>query len=97
MPYLVESVVSSGSTVPLYLFCGATMAAVSGMGAAFAILPAYEADLFGTKYVSAVHGRMLMFSSCAGVVGEYFNYVLVCYFLTKFYRSVHAIETSRNL
>ncbi len=69
MPYLVESVVSSGSTVPLYLFCGATMAAVSGMGAAFAILPAYEADLFGTKYVSAVHGRMLMFSSCAGVVG----------------------------
>lgn len=70
IPYLVDSVVTTGEALPLYLFCGATMVAVSGMGAAFAILPAYEADLFGTKHVSAVHGRMLMFSSTAGVVGK---------------------------
>jgi nitrate/nitrite transporter NarK len=72
VPHLVDSVVTSGETIPLYLFCGATMLAVSGMGAAFAILPAYEAELFGTKHVSAVHGRMLMFSSTAGALGTAF-------------------------
>lgn len=69
IPYLVDSAVATGEALPLYIFCGATMMAVSGMGGAFAILPAYEADLFGTKFVSAVHGRMLMFSSIAGVAG----------------------------
>lgn len=68
-PTLIEQAVSTGSTVPLYLFCGASMAVISGMGAAFAILPAYESDLFGTKNVGAVHGRMLAFSSLASITG----------------------------
>ena len=37
------------------------------IGGAYAILPAYEADLFGTKYVGAIHGRMLLFSSSAAL------------------------------
>ena len=78
VPYLVESVMTTGSTVPLYAFIGCTMAAISGMGAAYAIMPAYEADLFGTKHVAAVHGRMLMFSSMAGVCGKLFSiYILI--------------------
>eukprot|EP01040_Poterioochromonas_malhamensis_P010003 gene10003-10869_t len=71
LPYIVESVVTSGSTLPLYLFCGGTMAAISGMGGAFALLPAYEADLFGTKNIAAIHGRMLLASSSAGIAGPY--------------------------
>ena len=39
------------------------------IGGAYAILPAYEADLFGTKYVGAIHGRMLLFSSSAALAG----------------------------
>jgi hypothetical protein len=69
LPTIVDSVVSSSSAVPLYAFCGVTMAAISGMGGVFALLPAYEADLFGTKFVGAIHGRMLLFSSVASVAG----------------------------
>jgi MFS family permease len=68
-PTLIEQAVTTGSALPLYLFCGASMAVISGMGAAFAILPAYESDLFGTKNVGAVHGRMLAFSSLASICG----------------------------
>lgn len=71
LPYLVESVISTGSATPLYLFCVSTMAAVSGMGGAFAVVPAYEADLFGTKNVAAIHGRMLLCSSAAAITGPF--------------------------
>ena len=39
------------------------------MGGVFASLPAYEADLYGTKYVGAIHGRFLTFAACATVLG----------------------------
>lgn len=67
--------ISTGSSLPLYGFCAATALGVSAMGAAFALLPAYEADLFGAKYITAVHGRMLLYSSTAGVVGLYPTYL----------------------
>ena len=38
-------------------------------GGGFATVPAYLADVFGTKYVSAVHGRLLTAWSAAGVFG----------------------------
>jgi hypothetical protein len=38
-------------------------------GGGFATVPAYLADVFGTKYVSAVHGRLLTAWSAAGVLG----------------------------
>ena len=31
------------------------------MGGVFAVLPAYEADLYGTKYIGAIHGRSVDF------------------------------------
>jgi MFS family permease len=71
LPYLVEGVVSTGSALPLYLFCAGTAAAVSGMGGCYALLPAYEADLFGTKSVGAIHGRMLLGTTAAALVGPY--------------------------
>ena len=57
-------------TVILTYSSASTMCAVSMMGGVFAILPAYEADLFGTKFVGAIHGRMLLFSSAAALAGE---------------------------
>jgi hypothetical protein len=69
LPNMVESVVASGSAVPLYAYCASTAVAISMMGGVYAILPAYEADLFGTKFAGAVHGRMLLFSSAAALTG----------------------------
>jgi len=38
-------------------------------GGGFATVPAYLADIFGTKYVGAIHGRLLTAWSTAGVLG----------------------------
>ena len=38
-------------------------------GGGFATVPAYLADLFGTQYVGAIHGRLLTAWSTAGIVG----------------------------
>lgn len=35
------------SAVPLGVFIGSTLVAITFMGGVYAILPAYEADLFG--------------------------------------------------
>ena len=39
------------------------------MGGVFAVLPAYEADLYGAKYIGAIHGRFLTFAAAATVLG----------------------------
>jgi len=39
------------------------------MGGVYATLPAYEADLFGNKYVGPIHGKVLLASTLASVVG----------------------------
>jgi MFS family permease len=38
-------------------------------GGGFATIPAYLADLFGTRFVGAIHGRLLTAWSVAGVLG----------------------------
>ncbi|MGQ0636481.1 MAG: OFA family MFS transporter [Planctomycetaceae bacterium] len=62
-----SSVVSP--TVRLGLFYFATMVIVSMYGGGFATIPAYLADLFGTKFVGGIHGRLLTAWSTAAVVG----------------------------
>lgn len=69
LPTLVEQVMATGSTIPLYGFCASTVLVISAMGGVYAVLPAYEADLFGTKYAGAVHGRMLLYSAAAALTG----------------------------
>ena len=45
-------------------------------GGGFATIPAYLADLFGTQFVSAIHGRILTAWSTAGIVGPVIvNYI----------------------
>ena len=42
---------------------------VSMYGGGFATVPAYLADVFGTQFVGAIHGRLLTAWSVAGIVG----------------------------
>src|ERR1700738_4696720 len=42
---------------------------VSMYGGGFATVPAYLADIFGTQFVSAIHGRLLTAWSTAGIIG----------------------------
>jgi hypothetical protein len=49
---------------------------ISMYGGGFSTIPAYLADVFGTKYVGAVHGRVLTAWSAAGVFGPVLvNYI----------------------
>jgi len=53
----------------LIMFYAATMLIFTMYGGAFATIPAYLADIFGTKYVGGIHGRLLTAWSTAGVLG----------------------------
>jgi hypothetical protein len=49
---------------------------VSMYGGGFATIPAYLADMFGTQYVGAIHGRLLTAWSTAGIIGPVLvNYI----------------------
>ena len=48
---------------------------LSMYGGGFATVPAYLADMFGTQFVGAIHGRLLTAWSTAGMIGP----VLVSY------------------
>ena len=54
----------------------ATAIILSMYGGGFATIPAYLKDIFGTRYVGAIHGRLLTAWSVAGVLGPVLvNYI----------------------
>ena len=53
----------------LGLFAASCCVIASMYGGGFATVPAYLADMFGTQYVGAIHGRLLTAWSTAGIVG----------------------------
>ncbi len=53
----------------LLMFYAATMIIFTFYGGVFATVPAYLADLFGTRYVGGIYGRLLTAWSVAGVLG----------------------------
>jgi len=53
----------------LGLFAAAFCLIASMYGGGFATIPAYLADIFGTQFVGAIHGRLLTAWSTAGIVG----------------------------
>ena len=57
----------AGGTIGLFILTFCIIASMYGGG--FATVPAYLADIFGTKYVGAIHGRLLTAWSTAGVLG----------------------------
>lgn len=50
-------------------FYAVTLVIFTMYGGGFATIPAYLADIFGTKFVGGIHGRLLTAWSVAGVVG----------------------------
>ena len=53
----------------LGLFAASCCVIASMYGGGFATVPAYLADMFGTQYVGAIHGRLLTAWSTAGIIG----------------------------
>lgn len=73
---LYATVPWAASTGALALFVGMFCIILSMYGGGFATVPAYLADMFGTKMVGAIHGRLLTAWSTAGVLGPVLvNYI----------------------
>jgi MFS family permease len=53
----------------LAMFAAAFCIIASMYGGGFATVPAYLADVFGTQFVGAIHGRLLTAWSTAGILG----------------------------
>ncbi|MEC9300847.1 MAG: MFS transporter, partial [Pseudomonadota bacterium] len=69
IPFTAAQVNVNPSVVWLVYFYAATMIIFTMYGGGFATIPAYLADMFGTKYVGGIHGRLLTAWSTAGVLG----------------------------
>jgi MFS family permease len=66
---LYASAPSMGNAGNIALFAGIFCVIISMYGGGFATIPAYLADLFGTQFVGAIHGRLLTAWSTAGIAG----------------------------
>jgi MFS family permease len=66
---LYASVPYAGRSGSVALFVGIFCLILTMYGGGFATIPAYLADMFGTRFVGAIHGRLLTAWSTAGVVG----------------------------
>jgi MFS family permease len=69
IPYSAQQVSVSPAAIWLVYFYAATMIIFTMYGGGFATIPAYLADIFGTRYVGGIHGRLLTAWSTAGVLG----------------------------
>ena len=69
IPFTAQQVSASPSVIWLVYFYAATMIIFTMYGGGFATIPAYLADIFGTRYVGGIHGRLLTAWSAAGVLG----------------------------
>jgi len=66
---LYASVPAMAMTGNKIAFVAAFCVILSMYGGAFATIPAYLADLFGTQMVGAIHGRLLTAWATAGILG----------------------------
>lgn len=72
--YATIPAVGKMGSVPL--FVGIFCVILTMYGGGFATIPAYLSDLFGTKFVGAIHGRLLTAWSTAGILGPVLvNYI----------------------
>ncbi len=65
--YLLASQAADWKVLGLFVLCFCIIASMYGGG--FATIPAYLADIFGTQFVGAIHGRLLTAWSTAGILG----------------------------
>ena len=69
IPYSAKAVSIDPTVTYLLMFYGASMIIFTMYGGGFATIPAYLADIFGTRYVGGIHGRLLTAWATAGVLG----------------------------
>jgi MFS family permease len=69
IPWVANQVSVQPAVSWLVYFYAATLIIFTMYGGGFATIPAYLADMFGTRYVGGIHGRLLTAWSVAGVVG----------------------------
>ena len=69
IPFTAKAMSVDPIVTYLILFYAASMIIFTMYGGGFATIPAYLADIFGTKYVGGIHGRLLTAWSTAGVLG----------------------------
>lgn len=73
---LYASVPSIGASGNVGLFIVMYALILSMYGGGFSTIPAYLADIFGTRYVGGIHGRLLTAWATAGVLGPVLvNYI----------------------
>ena len=65
--YCSAAYVSGFKSLSLFVACFCIISSMYGGG--FATIPAYLADMFGTQFVGAIHGRLLTAWSTAGIIG----------------------------
>lgn len=65
--YVLASFAADWKILALFVACFCVIASMYGGG--FATIPAYLADMFGTQFVGAIHGRLLTAWSTAGILG----------------------------
>jgi MFS family permease len=68
-PLLYITIPQSGRIQSVALFVLCCFVILTMYGGGFATIPAYLRDLFGTRQVGAIHGRLLTAWSTAGVLG----------------------------
>jgi MFS family permease len=71
IPWVAYQVSVKPAVMWLVVFYSVTMLIFTMYGGGFATIPAYLADLFGTRYVGGIHGRLLTAWSTAGVLGPW--------------------------
>ena len=69
IPWVANEVSAQPAVIWLVYFYAATMIIFTMYGGGFATIPAYLADMFGTRYVGGIHGRLLTAWSLAGWLG----------------------------
>ena len=57
IPFTAKAMSINPAVTYLILFYAASMIIFTMYGGGFATIPAYLADIFGTKYVGGIHGR----------------------------------------
>jgi MFS family permease len=73
---LYASVPSAAGIGSKVLFVALFCVILTMYGGGFATIPAYLADIFGTQFVGAIHGRLLTAWSAAGILGPVLvNYI----------------------
>lgn len=72
--YVLVPMAGNSGSVVLFVACFALI--ISMYGGGFATIPAYLRDLFGTRQVGAIHGRLLLAWSLAAILGPVLvNYI----------------------